>query len=234
MRGFLATLLLLTLFIRTPPLHGQTVSIGVPHSVYFNQDEYQGGRQNWGFDQDERGRLFVANNNGLLVFNGSDWQILPLPNRTIVRSVKAGQNQRVYAGGQGLFGYFLQVRIGAWEFHDLSALLPKSDQQFDDVWEIVSRGNEVYFRTTTMVIRYANDSLSVIHRTQRTSSLAYVGTSLWLHNLGEGLLRFQEGRFSAPASNPILPESEVVEILSYGNDALLLVTFVLGELTGET
>ena len=37
--------------------------------------DYEGGLQNWGISSDST-NIYIANNSGLLRFNGNDWQLL--------------------------------------------------------------------------------------------------------------------------------------------------------------
>ena len=74
-------------------LHGhvkicaQTTSIGSPAISNYSRSDYQAGTQNWMIKQDDRGLMHFGDNKGLLQFDGRDWQVFPLPNKTIVRSL---------------------------------------------------------------------------------------------------------------------------------------------------
>jgi hypothetical protein len=51
---------------------------------------YGAGLQNWDIRQDKNGIIYIANNEGLLSFDGNYWRLYPMPNKTIVRSVEIG------------------------------------------------------------------------------------------------------------------------------------------------
>ena len=74
-------------------------TIGLPDVVNYSKKTYGGGLQNWDIDQDSSGIIYVANNEGLLSFDGRFWNPHSLPNRTIVRSVLAGPDHQIYVGG---------------------------------------------------------------------------------------------------------------------------------------
>lgn len=42
----------------------------------YTTDDYSAQSQNWAISQDENNVLYVANNQGLLVFNGANWELL--------------------------------------------------------------------------------------------------------------------------------------------------------------
>ena len=51
------------------------------------------------------GRMYFANNEGLITYDGSYWKLYPQPNETILSSI-ALDNNRIYAGGQDEIGYY--------------------------------------------------------------------------------------------------------------------------------
>lgn len=52
----------------------------------FHRSDYGGGRQNWGLTQSASGEVFIANNEGLLEFDGSEWTLHPTFNKTNART----------------------------------------------------------------------------------------------------------------------------------------------------
>lgn len=49
--------------------------------INFERRIYNAGTQNWKIREDNFGRIYFANNDGLLVFDGKNWQLHPLPNK---------------------------------------------------------------------------------------------------------------------------------------------------------
>jgi len=76
--------LFLLLVIKTS---AEIINIGVPYIHNYSKKEYKAGTQNWSIAQDQRGFMYFANNNGLLLFDGVSWQLHRMPNSSIVRSV---------------------------------------------------------------------------------------------------------------------------------------------------
>ena len=63
----------------------------------FYPEDYKAEAQNWSISESDNGFIYVANNSGLLEFNGVTWKLYPTPNETIMRSVKAIKN-KVFTG----------------------------------------------------------------------------------------------------------------------------------------
>ncbi|MBI3883136.1 MAG: hypothetical protein HY305_02700 [Sphingobacteriales bacterium] len=75
-------------------------TIGLPDVFNHSEETYNAGLHNWDIKQDRNGIIYVANDEGLLSFDGKRWSKFPLPNKTIVRSVEIGTDNRIYVGGQ--------------------------------------------------------------------------------------------------------------------------------------
>ena len=59
----------------------------VPPIYNYNTSANNGGNQNWAIAQDNRGIIYVANNRGLLSFDGINWRLHTLPNNIGVKSI---------------------------------------------------------------------------------------------------------------------------------------------------
>src|SRR5687768_16144722 len=99
-------------------------TIGLPQIINFNNNQFQGGSQTWDIRQDEVGRMYFANNEGLLTYDGSSWKIYPQPNKSILRSI-ALDRTRIYAGGQDELGYFSPDAQGILQYTSLKNLIPR-------------------------------------------------------------------------------------------------------------
>src|ERR1700748_240596 len=86
-------------------VHAQN-TIGIPDIINYSREIYNAGTQNRGIVQDRNGVMYFANYQGLLSFDGTYWKNYPISNKTVVRSIAIGKDNRIYAGGQGDFGYF--------------------------------------------------------------------------------------------------------------------------------
>src|SRR5690554_5543175 len=81
----------LAIFMMASVLHVVIISQGmgqeIPALQSFNRNQYGGGLKNWNFAEDDDGNLYVANTEGVLIFNGMNWQKVFLPNHRVPRCV---------------------------------------------------------------------------------------------------------------------------------------------------
>lgn len=147
-------------FASIPILLPAQKKIGVPKIANLSHFDTNSGTQNWQIEQDAFSTIYIANNSGLITFNGKEWKNYPVPNHTIIRSV-ALHDGRAYVGAQGMIGYFQATQTGL-AFHDLAHLLPQQHTDFGDVWDIEVLDNTVYFRTAKYLFSYTGAGFDVL------------------------------------------------------------------------
>lgn len=64
----------------------------IPPIKNYTPKLYNAENQNWGISQAPNKYIYVANNKGLLEFNGADWKSYASPNNSIIRSVPVVKN----------------------------------------------------------------------------------------------------------------------------------------------
>jgi hypothetical protein len=62
--------ILIILVLYMPAALSEIKNIGTPFIRNFSRLEYRAGTQNWAIAQDQKGFMYFANNEGLLVFDG--------------------------------------------------------------------------------------------------------------------------------------------------------------------
>jgi len=67
--------------------YSQLNSQELPPIDTYSTSDYHAENQNWDISQAANKHIYIANNKGLLEFNGEKWQLYPSPNETILRSV---------------------------------------------------------------------------------------------------------------------------------------------------
>lgn len=139
----------------------QDYNLGVPMIQSFSKEDFKGGAQNWDIKQDRFGVMYFANNNGLLVFDGTTWNTHNLPNYTIVRSLGITSKGIIYVGGQNEFGRFTPDEKGILRFESLKHLIPQKHQNFTDVWKIELYEDGVLFNSDFKIFHLKNETIKV-------------------------------------------------------------------------
>lgn len=125
----------------------------------FTPAEYQAGIQNIDFVQNRDMTLFVANNLGVLSYNGSAWKRHDYKTGKKKRSLAFDERtNRLYVGSQGEFGYF----TGDWAYVSLVDRIPEKATNFDEVWDVFLIHSKVYFCTFQAIFVFDGKQIEVV------------------------------------------------------------------------
>lgn len=219
----------LLLFVLFPLTSFGQNTIGLPDVINYSKQSYAAGLQNWDIKQDKNGIIYIANNEGLLSFDGRYWTLYPLPNRTIVRSVEIGTDHKIYVGGQDELGYFAPAENGRLVYHQLDDFIPAKDQSFGDVWDIVAYKKDVFFRTSTKIFKVSNQAVATYRAISEWSYMSVCNDRLFAHDYVNGLHQFENNVMATiPVTGVQLPNDPVTGILPAGNDSILITTLKNG------
>ncbi len=215
-------LLVIFLFTSLTGSFGQN-TIGLPDIVNFPLQLIKGA-QNRQICQDRKGIMYFANNEGVLTYNGINWKTYPLPNKSIVRSLKFGPDNKLYVGGQDEFGYFAPEPNGELRFHSMKHLLPTNERSFTDVWGIYFHQGWIFFQTSEKIFQL-NAKNATIYKSQHWRFISNYGERLIAQDSKKGLLQFQNGIWSPFLTHSELPpEYFASSLTSIGKDSAILTT----------
>ena len=216
---FILLLLLLPIFSKAQN------TIGLPDVTNYTKQAYSAGLQNWDIKQDKNGIIYSANNEGLLSFDGKSWTLYPLPNKTIVRSVEIGFDNRIYVGGQDELGYFSPLSNGQLEYHSLTTLISLKDKTFGDAWDIVSFGKSIFVRTNSKIFKLSNEKIVSFEANSEWAFMGVCNDKLYAHDYKTGLLHFENDIWATLSIKNDLPTNDpVTSIIGVENDSAIITT----------
>lgn len=163
MKNILLTIFILIFFLQE--VISQTEKPETPRNIplkeHFDPNDYNGGIQNWAFDQNSEGLLYVANNDGLLEFDGRKWNKYEIPLSTRLRAVKVDKQDRIFVGGQGQIGYFTKTKNDL-VFTSLLKYLPSDKQDISENWKILEFDGKIFFNTESELFIFENDTIKAM------------------------------------------------------------------------
>ena len=204
-------------------------TIGLPDVINYYKETYNAGLQNWDIKQDKNGIIYLANNEGLLSFDGKYWKLYPLPNKTIVRSIEIGVDNRIYVGGQDELGYFVPAINGKLEYYSLTRLIPEKDKAFGDVWDIVSVKKDIFFRTPSKIFKITNEAVSVYNAPNEWLYMGVCYGRLFSQDSKVGLLTYENNVWTQlPTLNKLPSNDPITAILPIKKDGIIITTLKSG------
>ena len=175
-------------------LCGILYSQELPPITHYAPDDYGGDNQNWMLSQAPNEFIYVANNKGLLEFNGAKWTLYESPNNTITRAVKV-VGDRVYTGCYSDFGYWERGDNGILHYTSMVALLTDNSFEDEQIWNIVEYGSLVIFQSNRALYFYNSQTNEFSETT--SENLIYrpfnVENDIYYHVANEGIYKFENG-----------------------------------------
>lgn len=113
----------------------------------FGSNELGKGAQIWDIETYDQKWVYLANQNGMLQYDGMEWEIYPLHESQYVRSVLlSSEDGRVYVGGINEFGYFAPQENGKLSYVCMSDSLPMEVRRIGNVWNVCRLTSGIYFQ----------------------------------------------------------------------------------------
>lgn len=191
----------IVLYIVCLPLFGQQL---VPPVQNYQLLDYQGGSKNWDISVNDNGELFVANNKGLLHYNGEEWTLHKLPGNTIIRSVES-IGDRIYTGSYEEFGYWTKNEFGELQYTSLTYLIEGHTFTSEEFWEISpTRDGRVIFRSFSAIYFYDNDKITIVDPSEVVSDFIEFNGGLIVAADFLGLFEVKEGQLIALPDQDLL------------------------------
>ncbi len=208
-------------FTASQYLFAQVKQIGTPRIRNYDNSMINAGTQTWMIDIGANGLAYFANNDGVLEFDGLTWRNYPLPANSVVRSVKATEDGRIYAGGHNEFGYFHISHSGKLIFEPLHQRLPEKYRDFDEIWKIHEHKNSIVFQTFLQLIIYRNDSLFVVEAPEVFHFSFLVNDELFINDQTLGLHKFENDKVVRLSGTEALAGKLIWAMLPKGSDILI-------------
>ena len=184
----------------------------------YSMEDYQGGWQNWRFAQDKKGVMYVANNDGVLRFNGQKWDLLDVPGQHYAFSMAFDSRERLYVGSFNELGYFEKDEDGKYQYRSLMHLLPDSLRNIKNVWQTFLFNDTVFFNVPGHIYIYAGGQFKVLNF---AGSLAWFRNRPWLQN-ESGLCAYNNFGFGVPRAPAQLNGVPIRMVKDFAGNSLML------------
>ncbi|MCF8226463.1 MAG: hypothetical protein K9J30_11355 [Bacteroidales bacterium] len=219
---------IISLLVSFSNLGAQIKSVGLPVVDNYTTEYTSAGSQTWDIIEDSIGNAYFGNNNGILKFDGEDWEIIPVSNGSIVRSLAQGSDGRIYVGGYTEIGYLDEDASGKMVYHNLNHLIPEKYRDFDDVWKIYQTRYGIIFQSFEYLFILNNETIRVIEPETRFGFSYYVNNRLYIIEKEIGLRTLNNRTLETISDNDLFTEDEIRFILPHQSNDLLIGSFSNG------
>ena len=211
-------------------LYGQQK--GFPFIRNYSPREFKASSANYAAVQDPRGVMYFGNYRGILEYDGANWQMVPMPRSTQVRSMAVDSLGRVYAAGSGEFGYLAPDSLGQQRFHSLLDRLTEPERNFTGPVRAIGAREGAYFQVleTQALYYYTPDTLIGYDLSTLPENVFVHLIEGYLHASprGEGLLRLERGAFRPVPGSEALHDLVLIAVQPLRPGEVLLRTYQQG------
>lgn len=217
-------------FVSIPLVFAQhIIRSGTPYVKQYTKNIYKAGNQNWGIAVSPEGIIYAANTEGLLSFDGQFWNLYPLKNKSIVRSVSVDDDGRVYTGGKGEFGFWERKKHGGMLYTSISGLVNKSDLQNDEIWKIIIGKDKIYFHSFSKCYVYENNQIKTITALGEPFLFPHLTNGdLYFEQIPSGLHKLADDKLIPVKDKSFLGQKNIFCILPFDEKYVLIGTAIDG------
>ncbi len=204
---------------------------GLPLDVrHFAAQSYNQQPTNWDFAQSPvTGLLYVANNDGVMEFDGETWRLISTTTHTAVQSLDVTSDGVVYVGMQGDIGYLApDSAAGSLKYVSLFEELPRGARDFWNVWSVHAAREGVYFQSRNYLFRWDGEEMRV-WKTESGFFRAFgPGDDFYVLEFGTGLKSVEDDSLVVIPEGGRFASMGVYMIAPAPDDELIIGTKVAG------
>ncbi|MGB5242882.1 MAG: LuxR C-terminal-related transcriptional regulator [Lutimonas sp.] len=196
----------------------------LPPLLNYTTTDYNAENQNWAISQTEDHLIYVANNKGLLEFNGARWNLYQSPNQTIIRSVNV-LNGLIYTGAYMEFGYWEKDVFGNLNYTSLSKKIKQELIEDEQFWNIIKIDEKkLFFQSLNRIYIYdePTQTFKIIDSATTITKMYKANNSVYFQELNLGLFQIIDDKKVLVSGDDILRNDVITNIFSFGDQLLIL------------
>lgn len=199
-------------------LQGQELPPINHHTSY----DYQGDSQNWMISQASNKFIYVANNDGLLEYNGTEWTLYSSPNNTIIRAVKV-INDTIYTGCYMEFGYWTKNQFNKLQYQSLVPELKEKMVNDEHIWSIKSYEEWILFQSQNRIYFYnrLEKKFKIISSDNVIVNVFKINNTIYYHILNEGIYKLDRGVAKLITDENVFKKDRVINLFAIDNGLLV-------------
>ena len=212
-------ILKLTLILTTTIVFCQEI----PPLQNYTPETYNAENQNWAISQSKDNIIYIANNSGLLEFNGAKWNLYTSPNNSVIRSVKVIEG-KIYTGCYMEFGFWEKDNARSLKYTSISSSNKLELLEDEEFWNIIHLDEWVLFQSLNRIYIYntIDKTFKIINSETVLEKIFKVNNSIYYQKINDGLYKIEKGNSLLISDDPIIKNNIIVGIYNHNKKTLIL------------
>ena len=188
----------------------------------YNNKSYHANQLIWDAAEDLYGRIWFANNKGLLRFDGSSWVLFSTPNP--VRRIAFGTTGELFVACQGDFGMLKFNTNGTSEYISLKKQLGANNQIAGGDERVQIVGDEIYFSMQSQLVKAVKinkNYRSELFKIAEILGAFTDGKCLYVNSAKYGLSVFNKGKLDVVTGGEQLAGKQIVNTFPENNEIII-------------
>jgi len=183
----------------------------------------RGNAQVFSITQDANGLMYFANQQGVLQYDGSNWQTIPTENNRIVNEVSTSKDGTILVGGDNIFGKLVSDDEGVVSFKSLKSILSDSSD-IGLIQKIIIHENQVIIHNESKIFVLEEDSLiNTITSETQYGTIILKQDNIYAYQKGLGIYVLNDTGLTPLKDGYLFSNKPVINIIHF-NDKHLIVT----------
>ncbi len=199
---------------------------GAPLMQRYTAKDYNASAQHFSITTDKAGRLFVANLEGVLRFDGTAWELTELPGKQIARDITRAYDDKIYVASYDSFGELLTADNGKIHYQELLTLsgLQGKNRRIGNVWTVFETEQGVYFQAERALffISYDRKTVKQWPLSEHVRSVFAQKNNLYARIHGLGFCKFVNEKFVLEPGGEVFAEQPLAGMVDKGSWRLLV------------
>lgn len=217
-------LILSLLLLFTLPISAQINQYGIPFIKNYTTKDYNAYSQNWVAIKDNNGLLYVGNNNGVLQYDGVDWNLITINQDAIIKSLAFDSEGNLYVGADNEFGVIKRNNLNKLIYHSISDSINNKNQVFTSINNIYTEKDRVLFCDFKIILEYSKTSIDAIKLPKGGFFTHKVSENYYMGDYFKGLMKLYDNEFHIIQNGNFFSEKDIVSIIPLQNNTLLVGT----------
>lgn len=204
-------------------LNGRTAVPGYSFLRNYTSQQYNHQPQNWSIAQDKRGVMFIANQAGLLEYDGTSWRVLDVPNH-LVRSIALDNKGRLYSGGKEELGYFelpSQEHPYSCRYTSLTQSLKAQGIECPAIMRVHATSQGIFFRAAEILIGWQPETgrFTTWKPSNRFHTSFVCRDTLYVNQPGTGLMVIKNNSLEAAPGGPFFAAKKIYMMVPFDDSS---------------